>query len=63
MVRQISGWLEDQGRTGEPFTTREAAKAQGYDKPGFSKVLLEALVKKGKVLDLGGRPQKWSLLE
>lgn len=60
---QIQGWLEDQGRGGEPFTTREAAKAQGFDKPGFTKNVLLALVKKERARDLGGRPQKWQLIE
>jgi hypothetical protein len=59
----ISGWLEDQGRKGGPFTTREAAKAQGYDKAGFTKSQLLALATKGRVKALGGRPEKWILTE
>lgn len=60
---QIKGWLEDQGRQGGPFTTREAAKAQGYNKAGFTKSQLLALATKKRVEALGGRPEKWRLLE
>lgn len=60
---QIKGWLEDHGRSGEPFTTREAAKAQGFDKAGFTKSQMLSLVKKGKVRHIEGRPEKWALIE
>lgn len=60
---QIKGWLEDQGRQGGPFTTREAAKAQGFNKAGYTKSQMLALVTKGKVQALGGRPEKWVLIE
>jgi hypothetical protein len=59
----IAGWLEDQGRRGGPFTTREAAKAQGFNKAGYTKSQMLALATKGRVKALGGRPEKWMLTE
>ncbi|WNO27857.1 hypothetical protein SEA_HUWBERT_108 [Microbacterium phage Huwbert] len=59
---KIKGWLEDQGRDGEPFTTREAAKAQGFDKAGFTKSQLLAMLRKGRLRHIEGRPEKWVLV-
>lgn len=59
----ISSWLENRGRGGEPFTTKEAALAQGFSKPGFMKNALLALVKKDRVRHIEGRPEKWVLLD
>jgi len=62
--RQLSIWEAIRRAHGEePFTTKEAAQANGYSKAGFMGTVLRALVKKGMLLELGGRPQRWKVVE
>lgn len=47
----------------QPFTTLQAAEAQGYLKAGYMKVYLTALEKKGWLEQIPGRPLKWRTLQ
>ena len=54
-------FLQQLSELPQPFTTSQAAKAQGLSKPGFTQNQLMALVKKNLLVEIGGRPRKWQL--
>lgn len=59
---QLLGLLSTNFGT-EPFKTLDAAKAQGYEKAGFTKNQLQSLVNKGKLKFIEGRPMRWAVID